>query len=700
MKTSICVLLLLLFSINQLSAQRDIVLEEDFIDNRNNWLIIDTKDATTSNPRGYYMINHKVKNGSYRFWKSIFINPEEDFTIESRLKQIAGPEDYGYGLVWASSGWDNSYSFQVSSNGYFRVYQYTHGNFRAIKNWTQSEAINGLGTYNILKVAKKGSFWIFYINDKEVFTCYKKQFLGSNSGFVVNSTSIIMVDNFKIKQNQPEINIAKGAISGTKKENIGRAINSSFSEIAPIIAPDGKTLYVAQKGSAGNKGNSDTYDIYYSKLQKDSTWSELKNIGDPLNNEGDNVVIAITPDNNTIMLEGLYNYDGSHKSDQGISIAYRTQSGWSIPQKINIKNYYNKDIYESFCPSADRKVIIMSVQRDDTYGSKDLYISFLQNDGSYSEPKNMGSILNTYDNDGTPFLAPDGKTLYYYTYGKPGYGSADIFVTKRLDDTWLTWSEPKNLGPLVNSSDWDTYFSISASGDYAYLVSTRNSFGNEDVFRIKLTEESKPDPVVLIYGNVYNKKTKRPLGADIKYEILKNGKEAGIASSNPRNGEYKIILPYGEEYGFRAEVKNFIPISENINLIKYHKYIEIKKDLYLAPIEVGETVALNNIFFKRAKAIVLEESFSELDRLVELMNEYPSMEIEIQGHTENRGSYDALVKLSVQRVETVRKYIIDKGIDEKRIKGKGFGPSKPIADNNTEEGRKMNRRVEFKILKK
>ena len=402
-----------------------------------------------------------------------------------------------------------------------------------------------------------------------------------------------------------------------------------------------------------------------------------------------------------MLVEGLYNYTGDYISDAGISISYRQQDRtWSIPQKVTIEDYYNLDEYESFCPSADRKVMLMSVKRDDSYGSKDLYVSFLENDGSYSKPKNMGNTINTYANEGTPFLATDGKTLYFYSYGHGGYGSADIFVTKRQDETWTNWSKPKNLGPLVNSFAWDTYFSISAEGDYAYLVSTKNSYGNEDIYRIKLDEEDKPEAVVLIYGKVYNKKTNKILGADISYEDLKLDKELGIARSNAGTGEYKIVLPYGKKYGIIAKKKGYMPVSENIDLTKISTYTELEMNLYLAPIEVGETIKMNNLFFDAGKAVLTNESLPELERLLDLMKDNPTMLIELQGHTNNLGSHNALVSLSEQRVNAVKKYLTDKGIKASRITGKGFGPDKPIASNNTQEGRQQNQRVEFKIIKK
>ena len=349
--------------------------------------------------------------------------------------------------------------------------------------------------------------------------------------------------------------------------------------------------------------------------------------------------------------------------------------------------------------SNDQKVLILSVERDDTFGDLDLYVSFLQNDGSYTEPKNTGPVLNTFAQDGTPFLASDNKTLYFSSYGHHGYGSADIYVTKRLDDTWLHWSKPKNLGANINTWDWDTYLSISAKGDYAYLVSTNSSYGNEDIFGLELDKDQQPEAVVLISGTVYDENTKKPIGAKITYQDIATGTEVGIAQSNSRTGKYKITLPYGKQYAFRAEAKNYIAENENINLKKKSGYKEIRRNLYLFPIKVGEVIILKNVFFKQASAVLLETSYPELDRIIEIMNKHPKMEVELIGHTDNRGNKILLQKLSEDRVKSVKKYLTDNGISQGRIIGIGMGGTKPISKDNSETEHAKNRRVEFKIVK-
>jgi outer membrane protein OmpA-like peptidoglycan-associated protein len=496
------------------------------------------------------------------------------------------------------------------------------------------------------------------------------------------------------------INLISTEISKYSKENPGLNINSPYSEIAPVISPDGNTLYIARANHPLNEKPIENYDIWYSVKQKDGTWSRMVKAPKPLNNSGDNVVISVSPDNNTLFLETLYNSDGSYQSDQGISVSYRAGSGWTVPVKVNIQNYYNRNEYESFAFSPTRKVLVMSCQRDDSYGEKDMYVSFLQEDGSYSIPKNMGPNINSYMEEGTPFIAADNKTMYFYSFTQPGYGDADIFVTKRLDDSWTKWSKPLNLGSKINTSQWDVYYTVAAKGDYAYLVSNKNAFGNEDIFQIKLRDVEKPDPVVLVYGKVVNSKTKKPIGSEVVYENEKSGKVEGIALSNPHTGEYKIVLPYGFKYNIRAEADGFFAINETIDLSTISDYKEVNKNLLMQPLEFEEAILLKDVLFYSTKAVLLPGSYPELNRLVKLMIEKPGMVIEIQGHTESTIGYEAkLMTLSEQRAKAVKDYLVLKGIDESRIFLKAFGGTKPVADNNSEDGRIKNRRVEFKILK-
>ncbi|NNC82271.1 MAG: OmpA family protein, partial [Flavobacteriales bacterium] len=344
-------------------------------------------------------------------------------------------------------------------------------------------------------------------------------------------------------------------------------------------------------------------------------------------------------------------------------------------------------------------VLLMVCEREDSFGEKDIYISFYDEfEETFSKPLNIGPQLNTAGNEVSTFIAGDGS-IYFSSDGHPGYGDNDIFLVRKLDDTWLNWSEPINLGKGINTPDWDAYFTIPVTGEYAYMVSSKSGYGSSDIFRVKVTEKARPEPVVLVKGQVLHAKTQEPIEARITYSDLSDDTELGIAYSDKKTGNYQIILPHGKRYSFLAEEKGYFPVSAYVDATTLEEFDELEQDLLLAPVEVGLVVRLNNIFFEYNESGLLEESHAELQRLVGLMRDNPKLEIEIAGHTDDQGSDEYNLSLSQRRVESVVGYLVDAGIDSDRFKARGYGENIPIADNSSEDGRALNRRVEFRILK-
>jgi outer membrane protein OmpA-like peptidoglycan-associated protein len=483
-----------------------------------------------------------------------------------------------------------------------------------------------------------------------------------------------------------------------KPVNLGLKVNSPAQELAPIVVPDGHRLYFTREGHPANFGQGKRQDIWYSELDSTGEFDYPNILGPPINNDYHNFAFATSADGNSLLLGNVYFLDGS--MGKGVSVSRFNGRDWEFPKKIEIEEFDNLNEKTAYFLSASGKILIMSIETEDSFGGLDLYVSFLQDDGRWSKPLNLGSVINTAADETSPFLAYDDETLYFSTSGFPGYGSTDIFFARRLDTSWQNWSEPVNLGKIVNSESWDAYFNIPASGDYAFFVSTNNSFGKEDIFKVYLPKALRPKPVVIVYGRVLNKKTNQPLEATIQYETLPDGKIVGIAKSNPLTGEYKIVLPGGAKYGFLAQADSFVSVNENIDIRTDLRYQEIHRDLYLVPLEIGETVRLNNIFFDYNQYTLLEDSYSELNRLIKLLKDNPNMEIEIAGHTDNIGSPTYNLDLSRKRAQSVADYLIANGLNPRRLKVKGYGERLPISSNDTDEGRQLNRRVEFKILKR
>ena len=482
-----------------------------------------------------------------------------------------------------------------------------------------------------------------------------------------------------------------------RKENLGKNINSTGQELAPIIAPDGKTLYFTRSNHPGNVGFANRQDVWYSNLNNKNEWGNSINIGPPINNAGDNAITSISSDGKTIYLINKYRPDGSMAF--GLSKSYYTKTGWTFPKDVKMADLYNDQEGMDLAVSPHGNVMILSLQRRDSEGDKDLYVSFMQKDENWSEPLRMGNVINTADYEGTPFLALDNKTLYFSSQGRSGYGKSDLFLSKRLDDTWTNWSEPENLGPTINTALWDVYFNIPASGDFAYYSSSDKSLGLQDIFRLTLSPEMKPDPVAIISGSIFEIETNKPVHADIVADLKKNNEVFTQATYDPETGEYRLILPMKEIYRITANEKGYFPVTEEIDLSIDNNFRTIKKNLYLQPIKTGQQIRLNNTMFMQSSAEVVTTSFSELDRIALTMKDYPAMEILLEGHTDNQGEVSKNVKLSEDRVQQVKKYLLSKGIAAQRIQTKAWGPAKPIASNLTEQTRQKNRRVEFTILK-
>ena len=490
-----------------------------------------------------------------------------------------------------------------------------------------------------------------------------------------------------------------------KIENLGFRVNSELPELRPTISPDGKRLFFIVEDHPENtkyRSVNNSQDIWYSEKDSNGKWQDAEHLGYPLNTMQYNAVYWVSPDNNRILIRGAF-IDGAFNG-RGISMCHRLKNGnWSQPNMLQIRKYteYDRGLETGASMLNDGKTLLLYCTPERGGGKYDLFVCFLQGDGTWSEPKSLGKKINTEYDERTPYMASDGVTMYFSSDRPGGLGNNDIYMTKRLDKTWQKWSDPVNLGSPINTPDWDAFFTLDARGEYAYLTTNLNTLGESDIVQVRLLEREKPNPVVLVDGNVYNQKTKEPLSASLIYETLPDGTEAGNGISSPVDGSFKIVLPYDKNYSIRATADKFFAVSENLNLDSLVKagYKVIHKDLYLVPIEIGQVVRLNNVFFDFDKWDLRPESFVELDRVVTLLKENPNIVIEMSAHTDSYGSDEYNFKLSDNRAKSVREYIISKGVPESRITSQGYGETKPVATNETDEGRQLNRRVEFKILK-
>lgn len=685
-------LLILTSCFNLIQGQETILIDEVFDNNDFGWYETDSEENKIKVKDGALYFKNKT-NGSRWVWRALKnLNPEnEDYTIETKLRLIKGDKNYAMGIIHSMYNDNSSYrAFYINARGQFKVDHYYSKKSHIQVNYENTSAIKKGNAYNILKVEKRANALKYYINDELVHQYYDNSYYGERLAFFTGNKMEIEFDYLKITKSPRKINLVENANKIGEKEKLSDNINSKYSELSPIISPDGKTLFVNRDDHPENKGSkNDDQDVWTSKLDENGNWLPMQNIGAPINNTGKNFTVSVSPDNNSLVVANTYNSDGS-SAGQGLSISYKTVNGWSVPTAFEINDFYNDNKYVSYFLASDNKTLLMALERKESLGEKDLYISFLIKNNKWSAPKHLGNVINSAGDEAKPFLAADNKTLYFSSTGHPGYGTDDVFVSKRLDGSWTNWSVPKNLGKKVNTPKSELGYFLDAKGETAYFSS------RGDIWKIENSE--KPEPVTLVSGIVYNKKTKKPMGARIKYYDLEANIELGVANSDPNTGEYKIILPSGKKYSFIAQQKEFYPISENINLKELTAYNEFTKDLYLLPIEKGEIIRLNNIFFEFNKAELISDSHNELDRLYDILKENKNMKIEISGHTDDKGSVEYNKALSQNRAKSVLNYLVNKGISSDRLTSVGYGESNPVVNNDTEENQAFNRRVEFKVL--
>lgn len=477
-------------------------------------------------------------------------------------------------------------------------------------------------------------------------------------------------------------------------ETLGPLVNSTYSEISPYITPDGSKLFFIREDHPKNTQFGDTQDVWWTSMENDFPVSEAKHLGFPFNTLYKNAVVFQSADGQTRVIKGIVDKYGKFRKT-GYSVCSLTEKGWSDPEALNIRGYDNmvKGKYVGMCMAPGGNVMILSFSEKRNNVNSELYISRFLGGNDWSRPEKLPFTL---DGDFAPFIASDNKTLYFSSTARGGFGDADIFVIRRTDDTWKNWSKPENLGPEFNSASWDAFFKVSPSGKYAFLVN--NTSGSSDIYRAPLfREEIKPNPVVIVEGTVRDAETGKSLGALLEYFNIDENTSQGIGKSSVNDGSFKVVLPYGSNFSVNASLKGYYAETVNLDLRETGEFAVVQRDLLLRPIKAESVIRLNNVFFETNKWDLLPASRTELDGLVTILNANPGMRIEIRGHTDNVGSDEANQVLSANRAKSVVDYLIQKGIESNRLQSNGYGERVPVADNETPEGRQLNRRVEFRV---
>jgi len=479
-------------------------------------------------------------------------------------------------------------------------------------------------------------------------------------------------------------------------ESVGAGVNTSDDEYWPSITADGSTLMFTRQTMDQSPSyfsrNTKQEDFYISFLS-DGVWTSSINAGYPLNTDSNEGAQTLSSNGTYMYFTACERQGGMGSCDLYFS-AFRGDR-WTMP--YNLGSPVNSSSWESTPSiSADGNLLFFSSNRPGGYGGKDLWYTVMKQDGTWSVPVNPGNSINTDGDEMSPFIHFDGKTLYFTSDGHPGLGGFDIYMTVMNDDS--TWTEPRNLGYPINTFNDDMGLVIETGGQKAYFSSAREKTTGKDIYFFNLDESLRPTPVSYLKGRVSDKETGKFIKAEYELINLSNNRITA-RNTTDESGNFLVCLPSGKNYGINISKPGYLFYSENFMFEGQHTVIEpfIKK-IYLSPVKVGEKMTLANVFYEIDSWELKKESVSELNTLADLLSENNTLIIEIDGYTDSTGTDQHNLVLSEKRALSVVSYLISRGIGQDRLKYRGYGNTSPIGDNITSEGRRLNRRTEVRII--
>jgi outer membrane protein OmpA-like peptidoglycan-associated protein len=469
-------------------------------------------------------------------------------------------------------------------------------------------------------------------------------------------------------------------------QNLGDSINSVVSEYYPTVTIDGNKLIYTRRV---NNFNED----FYESDKVNGVWKKSISLPGNINTNQNEGAQNISQDGQWLIFTGC-NFPQGHGSCD-LYISYLTADGWSTPE--NLGDSINTENWES-APSLspDKRDLYFASRQPDGYGGSDIYVSHRLLNGRWSMPENLGPTINTVGDEGTPFIHADNQSLYFTSNGHPGYGGDDLFISRKGPDG--TWSKPENLGYPINTIENEGSLVIAADGKTAYYASDRaDSRGGLDLYSFEMRGDIRPAQTLWVKGRVFDKKTNKGLPSSVILTDLSSGSVISNLQTD-ETGNYLITLPKGKDHAFDVNRRGYLFYSENFPLSKEQGDTAYHIDIPLQPIEASAAIVLKNIFFDPNQYEIKPESGTELNAVVQLMKENPSLHIQINGHTDNSGNAADNKTLSENRARAVTNYLIAKGIAQGRLSFKGFGDTKPVADNTSPEGRAKNRRTELSVI--
>lgn len=501
-------------------------------------------------------------------------------------------------------------------------------------------------------------------------------------------------------------------------------LNTEYNDYAPAVSTDGgEIIYTSNRPNGNTPNEVGGYDDdLYSATRVNGKWTDVQPLKGGVNTEEDEVANNLSYDGTRMLL---------HRVDNGQTDIYEsvlTGLNWSSPAKLprQISTANNNEVFASYSDDG-WSIYFNRVTASGTNGFEVMKSSMQSKITKDYKTASKVTKVNSKFNEGPIYVTIDGEFMYIASQGGAGYGGYDIFVSRKSNGAW---GEPVNLGYPINTPYDDFYFSASANGKFAYICSNRaGGKGGYDVYKVtfwgpqknpametedyllasivnpikdnalEATVEVKEKSFTVFKGKTIDAITKKPVQADIEIIDNSNGQVIETFTTNSATGKFLITLASGKNYGIAVKAEGYLFHSENFDIPKGSADNLVNKIIELKNIAVGSKIALRNIFFDTGKSTLRPESNAELDRLVKLLKDVPSLEIEISGHTDNTGSASLNEKLSQARADAVVNYVKGKGIAANRLTSAGYGSRQPIATNNTSAGRQQNRRTEFEIKK-
>ena len=469
-------------------------------------------------------------------------------------------------------------------------------------------------------------------------------------------------------------------------QNLGDSVNSMYPEYYPSLTIDGSKLIFTRRV----KQDED----FYESTRTEGAWQAAQPLSGRVNTNFNEGAQSISQDGNWIIFTGCNYPEGQGSCD--LYISYRTNTGWSEAE--NLGAIVNTDFWES-APSLspDKKELYFSSNQAGGYGGKDIWVSRRTAQGRWSRPENLGPTVNTKGDESCPFMYPDNQTLFFNSDGHPGYGSTDLYLSRKQPDS--SWSTPLNLGYPINTIDGEGSLIVAADGKTAYYASEgKHCRGGLDLYSFELREDIRPPRTLWVKGQVTDVRTRKGLPSSVELTDITGNRIISRVQTD-EDGHYLTTLPVGKEYAFNVNRKGYLFYSENYNISDHPTDSFFTADIALQPLEPGASVILRNIFFDTKQSALKPASVAELNQVLQLLTENPRLKLLISGHTDNIGKAGDNQALSNARALAVMNHLLSSRlIGRDRLQSRGLGATKPIADNTSEAGRARNRRTELTVI--